>query len=61
MDEAITRLKLASDAGADVCFIEGVKTKQLLERTVSELAPKPVSLSPLLRYEADELNISRSW
>ncbi|KAJ7270054.1 Phosphoenolpyruvate/pyruvate domain-containing protein [Mycena haematopus] len=42
MDEAIARLKLASDAGADVCFIEGVKTKQLLERTVSELAPKPV-------------------
>ncbi|KAJ7350595.1 phosphoenolpyruvate pyruvate domain-containing protein [Mycena albidolilacea] len=42
MDEAVTRLKLASDAGADVCFIEGVKTKQLLERTVSALAPKPV-------------------
>ncbi|KAF7351045.1 Phosphoenolpyruvate pyruvate domain-containing [Mycena sanguinolenta] len=42
MDEAIIRLKLASDAGADVCFIEGVKTKELLERTVSELAPKPV-------------------
>ena len=44
MDEAITRLKLASDAGADVCFIEGVKTKQLLELTVAALAPKPVSL-----------------
>ncbi|KAJ6497577.1 Pyruvate/Phosphoenolpyruvate kinase-like domain-containing protein [Mycena sanguinolenta] len=42
MDEAILRLKLASDAGADVCFIEGVKTQELLERTVSELAPKPV-------------------
>ncbi|KAF7362296.1 Oxaloacetate acetylhydrolase [Mycena venus] len=42
MDEAIYRLKLASDAGADVCFIEGVKTKELLERTVSALAPKPV-------------------
>ncbi|KAJ7668712.1 Pyruvate/Phosphoenolpyruvate kinase-like domain-containing protein [Mycena polygramma] len=42
MDEAITRLKLASDAGADVCFIEGVKTKQLLELTVAALAPKPV-------------------
>ncbi|KAJ7772057.1 oxaloacetate acetylhydrolase [Mycena maculata] len=42
MEEAITRLKLASDAGADVCFIEGVKTKQLLERTVAALAPKPV-------------------
>jgi len=42
MDEALTRLKLAADAGADVCFIEGVKTKQLLERTVAALAPKPV-------------------
>jgi 2-methylisocitrate lyase-like PEP mutase family enzyme len=49
MDEAIARLKLASDAGADVCFIEGVKTKQLLERTVSALAPKPVRL-PCLPY-----------
>ncbi|KAJ7028338.1 oxaloacetate acetylhydrolase [Mycena alexandri] len=42
MDEALTRLKLAADAGADVCFIEGVKTRQLLERTVAALAPKPV-------------------
>ncbi|KAJ6589911.1 oxaloacetate acetylhydrolase [Mycena vulgaris] len=42
MEEAVTRLKLASDAGADVCFIEGVKTKQLLEQTVAALAPKPV-------------------
>jgi 2-methylisocitrate lyase-like PEP mutase family enzyme len=43
MDEAIYRLKLAADAGADVCFIEGVKTKELLESTVAALAPKPVS------------------
>ncbi|KAJ7647739.1 oxaloacetate acetylhydrolase [Roridomyces roridus] len=42
MEEAITRLKLAADAGADVCFIEGVKTKHLLEHTVNALAPKPV-------------------
>ncbi|KAJ7647748.1 oxaloacetate acetylhydrolase [Roridomyces roridus] len=42
MDEAIIRLKLAADAGADVCFIEGVKTKELLEHTVTCLAPKPV-------------------
>ena len=42
MEEAITRLKLAADAGADVCFIEGVKTKELLETTVAALAPKPV-------------------
>ncbi|TDL21561.1 oxaloacetate acetylhydrolase [Rickenella mellea] len=42
MDEAITRLRLAADAGADVCFIEGVRTKELLEATVNALAPKPV-------------------
>ncbi|KAI0036254.1 Phosphoenolpyruvate/pyruvate domain-containing protein [Vararia minispora EC-137] len=42
MGEAIIRLKLAADAGADVCFIEGVKTKELLECTVAALAPKPV-------------------
>jgi 2-methylisocitrate lyase-like PEP mutase family enzyme len=44
MDEAIVRLKLAADAGADVCFIEGVKTKELLESTVAALAPKPVRI-----------------
>ncbi|KAF7979052.1 hypothetical protein HWV62_44059 [Athelia sp. TMB] len=42
MEEAVIRLKLAADAGADVCFIEGVKTKELLESTVAALAPKPV-------------------
>lgn len=42
MEEAIIRLKLAADAGADVCFIEGVKTKKLLMETVAALAPKPV-------------------
>lgn len=43
MEEAVTRLKLASDAGADVCFIEGVRTRELLESTVAALAPRPVS------------------
>ncbi|KAF8648541.1 hypothetical protein AX16_006245 [Volvariella volvacea WC 439] len=42
MEEAIMRLKLAADAGADVCFIEGVRSKEHLEATVSALAPKPV-------------------
>jgi len=42
MEEAIIRLKLAADAGADVCFIEGVKTEELLRSTVAALAPKPV-------------------
>ena len=43
MDEAVLRLKMAADIGADVCFIEGVRTKELLESTVAALAPKPVS------------------
>jgi 2-methylisocitrate lyase-like PEP mutase family enzyme len=42
MDEALYRLKLAAAAGADVCFIEGVRTKELLLKTVAELAPVPV-------------------
>ena len=42
MEEALIRLRLAADAGADVCFIEGVKTAELLKDTVAALAPKPV-------------------
>ena len=42
MDEAIHRLLLAKEAGADVCFIEGVKTTKALERTVEALSPTPV-------------------
>jgi len=42
MDEAIRRLQLAATAGADAAFIEGVKTKELLEKTVKALHPTPV-------------------
>jgi 2-methylisocitrate lyase-like PEP mutase family enzyme len=42
MEEAIYRLKLAAAAGADVCFIEGVRTEELLKKTVAQLAPVPV-------------------
>ncbi|TCD66742.1 hypothetical protein EIP91_000983 [Steccherinum ochraceum] len=42
MEEAVIRLKLAAEAGADVCFIEGVKTADLLKSTVAALAPTPV-------------------
>ncbi|KAK7042579.1 phosphoenolpyruvate pyruvate domain-containing protein [Favolaschia claudopus] len=61
MDEAIARLKLAADAGADVCFIEGVKTEQLLKKTVAALAPQPVlvnvisgGLTPSFTYKQAE-------
>ncbi|KAJ3572107.1 hypothetical protein NP233_g3302 [Leucocoprinus birnbaumii] len=63
MEEALYRLKLAADAGADVCFIEGVKTSKLLKDTVAALAPKPVlvnvisgGLTPAFTYkEAEEM------
>ncbi|KAG8741490.1 hypothetical protein FRC10_002741 [Ceratobasidium sp. 414] len=42
MDEAIRRLQAAAAVGADVAFIEGVKTKVLLEKTVKALEPTPV-------------------
>ena len=47
MEEAVIRLKLAADAGADVCFIEGVKTEELLRSTVAALAPKTVRADSL--------------
>ncbi|KIY63290.1 oxaloacetate acetylhydrolase [Cylindrobasidium torrendii FP15055 ss-10] len=63
MDEAVERLKLAAAAGADVCFIEGVRTKELLESTVNALAPTPVlvnvisgGLTPSFTYpEAEQM------
>ncbi|KAF9047443.1 oxaloacetate acetylhydrolase [Panaeolus papilionaceus] len=61
MEEAVLRLKLAADVGADVCFIEGVRTKELLESTVKALAPKPVlvnvisgGLTPSFTYKEAE-------
>ncbi len=57
MEEAITRLKLAAAAGADVCFIEGVRTKELLESTVAALAPTPVRIHHE-RQKSDHVNTS---
>ena len=62
-EEAVIRLRLAADAGADVCFIEGVKTEEQLRKTVATLAPKPVlvnvisgGLTPSFTYhEAEEM------
>ncbi|KAH8087798.1 Phosphoenolpyruvate/pyruvate domain-containing protein [Cristinia sonorae] len=63
MEEAVIRLRLAADAGADVCFIEGVKTAELLKSTVAALAPTPVlvnvisgGLTPsFTSWEAEEM------
>lgn len=42
VDEAIQRLIDAREAGADVGFLEGVQTKEDIERAVKELAPMSV-------------------
>lgn len=65
MEEALIRLKLAADAGADVCFIEGVKTSELLKSTVTALTPKPVlvniisgGITPSFTiHEAEEMGV----
>ncbi len=60
-EEALIRLMLAADAGADVCFIEGVKTEEQLRKTVAVLVPKPVlvnvisgGLTPSFTYQEAE-------
>ncbi|KAG5720766.1 Carboxyvinyl-carboxyphosphonate phosphorylmutase, partial [Termitomyces sp. T112] len=45
MDEALKRLKLAIKAGADVAFVEGVRSHEELARTIEELSPTPVFLN----------------
>ncbi|KAF9268561.1 oxaloacetate acetylhydrolase [Marasmius fiardii PR-910] len=65
MDEAFARLKAASDAGADVLFLEGVASKEDLALTVSTFAPKPVLLNnvsggltpPFTADEAKDLGV----
>lgn len=44
-DEAIERLKLASAAGADVLFLEGVHTQDQVSLTVQTFSPKRVLLN----------------
>ncbi|EKM82203.1 hypothetical protein AGABI1DRAFT_112288 [Agaricus bisporus var. burnettii JB137-S8] len=45
LDEALDRLKAAIAAGADVAFLEGVRSEDEVLRTVKELAPTPVLLN----------------
>ncbi|KAK7036433.1 hypothetical protein VNI00_011630 [Paramarasmius palmivorus] len=51
IEEAFARLKLASEAGADVIFLEGVSSREDLQRTVSFFAPKPVCSSDVYAGE----------
>ncbi|KAK2734351.1 hypothetical protein FQN55_002807 [Onygenales sp. PD_40] len=44
-DEAIARLKAAVEAGADVAFLEGVRSKEQAKQAIHELAPTPCLLN----------------
>jgi 2-methylisocitrate lyase-like PEP mutase family enzyme len=44
-DEAIKRLRAAVEAGADVAFLEGTRTKEQMAQVVRDLAPTPCFLN----------------
>ncbi|CRG83466.1 carboxyphosphonoenolpyruvate phosphonomutase, putative [Talaromyces islandicus] len=44
-DESLTRLRSARDAGADVGFLEGVRSKEEARRVIQDLKPWPVLLN----------------
>ncbi|KAK3374953.1 Pyruvate/Phosphoenolpyruvate kinase-like domain-containing protein [Podospora didyma] len=44
-DEAVRRLKAAVAAGADVAFLEGMTTKDDMQKTVEAMAPTPCLLN----------------
>lgn len=43
--EAVNRLKAAREAGADVAFLEGVRTREQMARVVQDMAPTPCLLN----------------
>lgn len=43
LEKAVERLKGAVKEGADVVFIEGVRTREEVEKVVSAVKPVPVS------------------
>ncbi|KAI0843535.1 Phosphoenolpyruvate/pyruvate domain-containing protein [Hypoxylon sp. FL0890] len=44
-EEAISRLKAAVRAGADVAFLEGMRTKEQMAQVVKDMAPTPCFLN----------------
>jgi 2-methylisocitrate lyase-like PEP mutase family enzyme len=44
LDDTIKRLKAYSDAGADVLYAPGIKTREQISAVVKAVAPKPVNL-----------------
>ncbi len=44
LDDAITRLKAYSEAGADCLYAPGIRTREQIEAVVAAVAPKPVNV-----------------
>lgn len=44
-EEAVSRLKAAVEAGADVAFLEGMQTKEQMAQVVKDMAPTPCLLN----------------
>ena len=44
-DEALARLRAARDAGADVGFLEGLTSREMMARAIHDLAPWPLLLN----------------
>lgn len=44
-DEAISRLRLAHAAGADLAFLEGITSREEARRAITDLAPMPCLLN----------------
>lgn len=55
LKEAIARMLLAADAGADVLYVEDISTKDELQAIVSSLSPKPVLLNAISRCQGAPL------
>jgi 2-methylisocitrate lyase-like PEP mutase family enzyme len=58
--EAINRLKLARDAGADVAFLEGLTSREEARAAVQDLAPWPVLLNMVEHGATPSISVSEA-
>lgn len=59
-DEAIRRLKAVRDEGADVGFLEGITSIQMMKDTVKELAPWPLLLNMVEGSVTPEISVAEA-
>lgn len=59
-DEAIRRLKAVRDEGADVGFLEGITSNQMMKDVVKDLAPWPLLLNMVEGSVTPEISVSEA-